>query len=103
MKFVRMQWLKKYENYLGKVGGIMQQCDICDNIYDESEGTCPYCVEDTDGYDEGDCPECNGRRKEECYVCEGEGINPDNDNETCSECNGTGELDCALCLDEGRI
>ena len=82
----------------------MQQCGDCLKVYDESEfARCPYCVEDEDGYDEGDCPECNGTRKEECYNCEGDGTNPDDANEVCPECNGTGELDCALCLDEGRI
>ena len=51
----------------------MQQCGDCLKVYDESEYTqCPFCDEEEN--DEGDCPECNGTRKEECYVCEGERV-----------------------------
>ena len=82
----------------------MQQCGDCLKAYDESEYThCPYCEDDDGWYDEGDCPECNGSRKEECYICEGDGINPDDTDEVCPECKGQGEIDCAKCLDEGRI
>ena len=80
----------------------MQQCGDCLKVYDESEYTqCPFCDEEEN--DEGDCPECNGTRKEECYVCEGEGADPDDPDEVCPECKGTGEIDCAECLDAGRI
>ena len=84
----------------------MQQCGECLKVYDESEDpVCPYCVEEE--YNDGSwtgiyCEECNGTGKEGCYVCDGDGKNPDDD-EVCPECNGEGEIDCAECLDNGRI
>jgi len=76
-------------------------------VYDESEDSkCPFCAEednDDSSWTGAYCEECNGTGKEECYVCDGEGVNPDNTNEVCPACNGEVKIDCADCLDNGRI
>lgn len=40
----------------------MQMCPDCDNVYDESDGCCPYCSGELEMNGSGtkakDCPEC---------------------------------------------
>jgi len=49
------------------------------------------------------CGECEGTGKEECYICEGDGSNPDNDDEECDVCNGDGGVECAVCEGHGKV
>jgi len=73
-------------------------------VYDESEDPmCPYCVEGENSEPSYCCEACSDTGKEECYVCDGDGLNPDDTDEVCPECKGEGEIDCADCLDNGRI
>ena len=80
----------------------MQQCGDCLKVYDESEEVaCPHCdAEDECIKDDGDieemipCPDCEGTGKEECYECEGEG---GNENENCKVCDGYGDVECSKC------
>ena len=86
----------------------MQQCGDCLKVYDESENIeCPYCEDEDSDEEELEsmipCPECEGTGKEECFVCEGEGSDPDDDERNCPECNGEGTIECAECEDDTII